>query len=277
MRSNPPRPKASLVRAGLIALCLFGIACGEPSEPRDRDTAPSTRYTGTWRLTEGRGPDGEVPLIKGYRITLDIEGGRVVGKSACNTYGGNIDTTGDSLRFDGLGGTEMGCARPVMRSEEAYLDALTVADTIEREGDTLTLTGPDAQLLFELETPPPVAELTDTRWRLESLLEGSGNEASGSSVAAPAELILRSDGTLSGTTGCQDLEGEWVQRADEIVFSVLSSRGRCGADADPQLHQQDIHVSRVLGDGFTFDLEGRTLTVFSMGGLGLQYATKPGE
>jgi heat shock protein HslJ len=264
------------VQAGLVALCLFGIACGGPSEPSGGDPAPTSSYEGTWRLTDVSGPDGDVPIVKGYRITLDINGGSVVGKSACNTYGGRIDTTGDNLRLDGLGGTEMGCARSVMRSETAYLNALAVADTIEREGNTLVLTGPDSQLLFELETPPPVAELTDTTWQLESLLEGSGNEASGSSAAASAELVLRSDGTLSGTTGCQDLEGEWVQRADEIVFSVLSSKGRCGADASPELKQQDIHVAGVLGDGFTYDLEGQTLTVFGMGGLGLQYTGKPG-
>jgi heat shock protein HslJ len=265
------------VRAGLIALCLFAIACGEPSEPRSEDPAGTSGYTGTWRLTEGRGPDGDVPLIKGYRITLEISEGNVVGRSACNTYGGRMDTNGDSVSLHGLGGTEMGCARPVMDSEETYLNTLLVADTIEREDDTLILTGPDAELVFELVTPPPVAELTDTVWRLESLLEGSGDEASGSSAAAPAELILRSDGTLSATTGCQELEGEWSQRADEIVLPVLSSKNRCGPDVGPELRQQDIHVSAVLGDGFTFNLEGQTLTVFSMGDLGLQYTAKPGE
>jgi heat shock protein HslJ len=218
-----------------------------------------------------------VPLIKGYRITLEIAAESVTGKSACNTYGGRMDTSGDSVSLDGLGGTEMGCARPVMHSEETYLNTLLVADTIEREGDTLTLTGPDAELVFELVTPPPVAELTDTVWQLESLLEGSGNEASGSSTAAPAELILRSDGTLSATTGCQELEGEWSQRADEIVLPLLSSRNRCGPDISPELRQQDIHVSGVLGDGFTFDLEGQTLTVFSVGGRGLQYTAKSGS
>ena len=274
MRKNLAGLKAPCLRAGLSLLCLFSVACGEPSGSRSGDPAPASSYEGTWRLTDGHGPDGEVQLVKGYRITLDINGGSVVGKSACNTYGGRIDTAGDNLRLAGLGGTEMGCARSVMRSETAYLNALAVADAIEREGNTLTLTGPDAQLLFELETPPPAAELTDTVWQLESLLEGSGNEASGSSAAAQAELILRSDGTLSGTTGCQELEGEWAQRADEIVFSSLSSRGRCGPEVAPELRQQDIHVSGVLGDGFTFDLEGQTLTVFSMGGRGLQYTAK---
>jgi len=163
-----------------------------------------------------------------------------------------------------------------MQSEDVYLNALGVADTTEREGDTLTLTGLDAELVFELVTPPPVAELTDTAWQLESLFEESGSEASSSSAAAPAELILRNDGTLSGTTGCQELEGEWSQRADEIVFSVLSSTGRCGPNTGPELRRQDMHVSAVLGEGFIFDLEGQTLTVFSMGGRGLQYTAKLG-
>ena len=278
MRRSPSGLKASRVRAGLVALCLFAIACGEPSEPRSGDPAPATPYAGTWRLTDGGGPEGEVRLVDGYRITLTVNGGEVGGTSACNTYGGPLDSDDDSFDVSGgLGMTEMGCNPKVMEAEASYLAALGDVDTASRDGDTLTLTGPDAELLFELVTPPPVAELTDTAWQLESLFVERGSDASGSSAAAPAELLLKSDGTLSATTGCQDLEGEWSQRADEIVLPSLSSRNRCGPDASPELRQQDSHVSDVLGDGFTFDLEGQTLTVFSMGGRGLQYTAKPGD
>lgn len=278
MRRSPSGLKASCVRTGLIALCLFGIACGEPSEPRSGDLAPETPYAGTWRLMDGGGPEGEVRVVDGYRITLTVSGGEVGGTSACNTYGGPLDSDDDS--FDVKGGlsmTEMGCNPKVMEAEASYLAALGDVDTASRDGDTLTLTGPDTELLFEFQPPVPVAELTDTDWHLESLLEGTGNEASGWSAAAPAELLLRSDGTLSVTTGCQELEGEWSQRADEIMLPLLSSKNRCGPNASPELREQDIHVSGVIGDGFTFDLEGQTLTVFSMGGRGLQYSAKPGE
>ena len=221
---------------------------------------------------EGGGPEGEVRLVDGYRITLTVNGGEVGGTSACNTYGGPLDSDDDSFAVKGgLSMTEMGCNPKVMEAEASYLAALGDVDSASRDGDTLTLTGPDTELLFEFQPPAPVAQLTDTDWHLESLLEGTGNEASGMS-ASPAQLMLKSDGTLSGSTGCRSFEGEWVRRGDEILFTRLASEGQC----PPELQQQDGHVLGVLGDGFTADVEAQSLTVFSRAELGLQYSAKPG-
>jgi heat shock protein HslJ len=253
--------------AGLITMSVIWTACGDPGTSDGGRLPPSNSYAGTWRLIKGNGPDGEVPMVKGYRITLNITGEQVGGTAACNSYGGDVAIDGHSFRLKGgLQMTEMGCAPQVHDSEAAYVDALTDIDTIARDADTLTLTGPATELDFELVPPPPVAQLTDTVWHLESLIEGTGPDGTVSS-AAPARLVLRRDGTVSGSTGCRSLEGEWIERGDEILFTRLAAEGQCSAD----LQEQDGHVVGALGDGFTTDIEGRTLTVFSKGELGLQY------
>jgi heat shock protein HslJ len=197
----------------------------------------------------------------------------VAGTAACNSYGGNAQIEGDSFRVaDGLSMTEMGCAPNVMDSEAAYLDALTRVNTIARDGETLTLAGPETELRFEFLPPPPTAHLTDTRWRLESLIEGTGPEGIVTS-AAPAQLVLRNNGALSGSTGCRDFDGEWIERSDEILFTQLAASGSCRAD----LQEQDGHVLGVLGDGFTAHIEGQTLTILSRGDLGLQYRAESPE
>lgn len=247
-------------------LCLVVTACENAATLKGETPPSSSSYAGTWRLTHGRGPDGDVPLVKGYRITLNIDE-RVRGTSACNSYGGDVAIDEESFRLkDGLEMTLIGCAPKVMDSEELYLDALAAVDTIARDQDTLILSGPDTELRFELLPPPPIAQLTDTPWQLESLIEGAGREGTAKS-AAPARLILRSDGKLSGSTGCRDLEGEWIQRGDEILFTKLAAEGHCPAE----LQDQDGHVVEVLGDGFTAEIEAQILTLVSKGELALRY------
>jgi heat shock protein HslJ len=249
----------------LVAIVLSASACG------GNGAAVDPGYVGTWGLTEGRGPEGEVSLVDGYPITLIVSEGEVGGRSGCNGYGGQAEIDGSSFRLtEGLEMTAIGCDPPVMEAEGAYVAALSAADTIRRVDDTLVLTGPDTELRFVLVPPPPIAELTDTVWHLRSLIDGSGPDGVASS-AEPAELVIGSDGSVSGTTGCRDLHGTWVESGDQILFAEFGAEGDCPAS----LQDQDGHVVTVLGDGFIAEIDGQTLTLTSQGGLGLQYSAEP--
>lgn len=254
-----------------LVLVLAACACGSPS-PADPggspgDESPPDEYLGTWHLTSGRGPDGMVPLVEDYSITLEITGERVRGSAACNSYDGTAKITDSTFDAPGFAVTEMGCQANVTASQDAYLAALQKVDSISREGETLTLSGPEVALTFDRVPPPPTASLVDTKWRLEALVNGRGPEGAVSS-ASPADLELSNDGTLGGSTGCRELSGEWSERGNEILFTTFSTEGHCSADkAD-----QDDHVVGVLGDGFTVSIDGPELTIFrSRGDEGLIY------
>jgi heat shock protein HslJ len=89
--------------------------------------------------------------------------------------------------------------------------------------------------------------------------------------ARPATLVLSANGTLEGSTGCRRLRGRWVEREAQIVVTRLAATGHCPQAENPQ----DAHVVGVLGDGFTADVEGRELTIFSArGGSGLTYRAR---
>ena len=121
----------------LVALAVTLTACGEPRVSDSNDAASSAdEYVGTWRLTFGRGPAGEVPLVRGWPITLEISGAQVRGYAACNSYGGPATITRSSFEASRLAVTEMGCATQVMRSEAAYLAALEDVDSISRREDS---------------------------------------------------------------------------------------------------------------------------------------------
>lgn len=199
-------------RLAVLALVMLLGACSGSgrSEPTGSDPKGfSASYDGTWTLIEGQGPDGEVAIIDGYRVSLTIEGNLISGTAPCNGYFGDATIDGTSFTVPGVGITEMGCRRDVMKAESAYVSAISDADTIGREKDVLTLTGDETELVFELEPPIPTADLVGTRWELESLIYGTGDDGVATSVKR-AYLIIKKDGTIEGTTGCR----EYVRRVD---------------------------------------------------------------
>jgi heat shock protein HslJ len=260
--SNLVGVRLLVVSSTLIALA----ACGQPDSGLNEPGTPSTSYRGTWQLISGRGPEGEVPLIGYYRITLQINRRTLGGTAACNRYGGDVAIVGGSFEMQTGAMTAMACRADVMESEAAYLAALGAAETIAQEGNTLILAGDATELRFELLPPIPTSELTDTRWELESLISGQIDDSATSS-AASAELLINSDGTVTGSTGCRELHGEWIEDGDEILFATFGAEGDC----PEELQEQDGHVVGVLGDGFTVEIDGDQLTVLSRGGLGLTY------
>ena len=248
-----------------MILAVLVAACSAGSSPSPSAVAPAG-LLGSWVLVEGTGPGGDVVIVDGYRITLEIEGPEVGGTSACNHYFGRIAVVGDALRVDELGGTEMACEPAVMASESAYWVALGAVIRWTRDGDSLTLTGPDATLTYELLEPVPDAAMVDTVWVLDTLISGDA----ASSVEARTTLELGSDGTLAGSTGCRDLTGRYVINGDQVVVTDLAAHGECSAE----LTGQDDHVISVLEGEFTVRVEGSRLTLGAAGNLGLSYTAE---
>ena len=142
-----------------LSACGNGGGSADPSAPPSNDpsVAPSDdppgaaqRLDGTWRLRSGRGPQGAIPKSAARKVSLTIDGNEIGGIAACNHYGGTATIDGTSFRVgEDLVMTEMACAdRDIARAERNYLAALPAADTIERDGDTLTITGRGVELEF---------------------------------------------------------------------------------------------------------------------------------
>lgn len=257
MRENVERSVKLFAVCSVFTFAL--AACGEGLPVR-----AEVPVEGSWQLDSGSVRDEPVPLVTGYRITLTIEGESATGRAACNRYGGTIRIDRDSLSLGEIGATEMGCQPEVLSSEQAYISALRLVDTVTRDGAASVLSGTETVLRFS--PLPPVAEaaLLGTRWLLENLIDA---DTSAPVTGEQATLEFRADGTLSGSTGCRQFTGTYVVEGDEILATELAAEGRCPKDpAD-----QDAHVVTALGDGFTMAIDGDQLTLMSMGNLGLVY------
>lgn len=299
MRSEPavrsPRVRHLTAMIAVAAVALAACGDGSTGSPPDAtgDTGPSTTIAsptstdadtddgagevtgpldGAWVATAGTVDGTPVTLIDTHDITLNVTTAadpataEVGGTAACNHYGGTAEVGDGTIAFGAMMSTEMACEPfEAMELEQLYLRSLLDVTSYAVAGDTLTLTGPDVEWRFDRLPPVPTAELVGTTWSLDTYL--TGDTASHLAGMEDATLTLRADGTLTGSTGCRELAGEWVERGAEIVLTDFRAEGDCPAERE----SLDTAVVTVLGDGFTVEIDGNRLTVWSSGGEGLSY------
>lgn len=150
-RTTTRRP----ARAALAALALAVSATMMIAGCSALGIGSGAGLGGDWGLVAGDDATGAFDLSIGG-ITMIVQGDRVSGTAACNTYGGtivgNVTDTEQPLSVEQLFQTEMACLDDgVMELEQRYLDALAAVTTARRiDADTVQLTGPDVRLEFDL-------------------------------------------------------------------------------------------------------------------------------
>jgi len=73
-----------------------------------------------------------------------------------------------------------------------------------------------------------------------------------------ATLVFGEDGTLAGSTGCNELGGTYTVEGDQITFvQIVSTLILC---PDLQMAQEEAML-RVLMETASFNIEGDTLTI----------------
>ncbi len=254
--------------AALGAATHWSIADGQlrldvPGESLVFDPAPEVSGDAldgaTWVLVSGS------PVVDGYPITFSVDGDQFGGTAACNGYGGTITRSDDSIVLSEIFQTMMACMDDgVMESEAAFTAALGAVSSWSIVDGQLHLEGPGEPLVFDPAPEVPTEALVDTVWILDTVIEG---DAASTPLGDEATLLLAADGTVTGSTGCRTFSGTWVERNAQIFLPELTMEGDCTAD----VADQDGLVVNVLGDGFTAEIDGATLTITSMGNEGLIY------
>ncbi len=93
--------------------------------------------------------DDEV-LVENTQITLSFDDTRGFGSAGCNTYNASYEITGADISFGAAASTRMACPGDITAQEQAYLEALSIADSYSVTADTLTLSSEDGlTLIFE--------------------------------------------------------------------------------------------------------------------------------
>jgi heat shock protein HslJ len=252
-------------RLGMLASVALTVVLGacDTSSPGPSGAGP-VDASGDWQMTSGTIDGVVLAVVDDSPITLTVKGTEIGGRSACNHYGGRIALQDGRPRFSVTSMTEMACAEPAMAAEAAFLATLPRVVAAARDGDRLTLTGPDVELVFDRLPAVPLAQLVGTDWVLDSMIAGDVVSSVGGD---PATLRLDAGGTFKGSTGCRTFSGRWVEATGGITPTDLAmDQTECSAD----LAGQDSHVVGVL-EGFRASVDGQQLTLTGERGNGLIY------
>jgi heat shock protein HslJ len=242
---------------------LVACATATPSP-----TAPPEPFdaTGNWVLESGFISEGAIPILAANPITFSVDGAQVTGTAACNGYGGHLELVNGYLHVGELSAETALCGEPdgeVMRSEEAFIQALGRIATGHGEGDRLTLSGPTTRLDFRRLPPLPISQIVGTDWLLESVIDRGVLSAA---IGEPATLRLEAGGTFHGSTGCRTFTGTWIEAAGRLVATQSEMAGDCPGG----LGGQDGAVAQAF-DGSIPTIEADKLTLTMKGGLALVY------
>lgn len=141
------------------AVTVLAACSGTSSDEEPLDEAEETAQaaeggatldmTGDWTLASGSGADGEIAIVDGAPITMIVaEDGSVSGNASCNQYTTVATIEGSDVSFGLVATTMMACEDAVMAAESAYVAALGEVNAGQLDGDTLTLSGNGAELVY---------------------------------------------------------------------------------------------------------------------------------
>lgn len=287
-RNSTVHPAVRGARFGALAL-VCALALGACASTGASNTGARNGGTGgqqladlagDWQLVRAADASGQFE-INGATVTLSIDAGSstsggeapsstIGGTAACNHYGGAASMENGVLQVGEIHQTEMYCmGAGLMELEARYLAALGIVSSAEVTDDLLVLAGDAVELEFESVPPVPEEELLDTTWRLESLIEGLGDDGTASSVPGEYTLVLGIDGTFAAEGGCPPYSGRYAVNGGQVNTTESGIDGNVACLVHDPV--QD-HVMQVIRGAFRVQIERDVMTATQLvGDLGLVY------
>ncbi|WP_411700551.1 META domain-containing protein [Conyzicola sp.] len=145
--------RAAAIVVALAALAVTGCASDSGNRGNYGEEDPMSGITGEWQLTKGSDAEGAM-IVNGMPVTLVIAEEAVSGQGPCNVYGGDATIDGTDIGIGTLTSTMMACEEDARTQlETRYFAALETVTTSKLGGGdpaALTLSGPDASLMFTI-------------------------------------------------------------------------------------------------------------------------------
>lgn len=205
----------------------------------------------------------------------DVGGGESGGTVGCNGFGADVEVDGDTVKITDLASTAIGCPGPVQEFEEKFTSVFTgilKAAVEERDGTkTLTLTRADGDSITLAEgagKDEPEPALKGTRWIIDTLVSGKGDDATAQSLpkGVKAHLTLGKDGTASGNLGCNNFRGKATVKDGTIEFGPLSTtRMLC----EGPVMKAEQEMTAILAGKVSYQQKDQELTLTAASGDGL--------
>ena len=222
--------------------------------PESPTSTVSSRIGDTeWILTSGSIDGTALVLVDGSPVTLRQEASGISGRSACNSYGAQLNETGGPL-FEEMFSTAMACADPRVNELEILATrGLMRVTEAELDGGDLVFLGGGVELRFRSTEPTLSVALEGTEWVLDSLIQGE----SVSTPAAPSDLTITAT-ELEGDSGCNGFGARLTIDGATLDAEVIETEEEGCSDS---IMRQEALIYRVLGSRPIWQIEGSTLTI----------------
>jgi heat shock protein HslJ/uncharacterized protein YraI len=259
----------AIIRLALLTMALFLLAaCQQAAEPESAIDLAGT----SWQLSS---LNGRLPLAD-TTVTLEFgTDGIVAGSDGCNRFTTGYTQDGAALTItQPAASTMMACPDPVMAQAAAYMAALTSVTGFTASDNQLSLLAGDQIVATFVPataeaTPETGADLAGTGWVLSAL----NGELPIAGTAATIEF--GTDGTLSGTDGCNNFNTTFTQDGNNLTINPTGASTMM-ACPEEVMAQADAFMSALTGaDSFTMGDD--SLSLLSGGQVVATFAAQSGD
>lgn len=253
----------------LLGMALFILAaCQQAAEP-----AAAIDLAGTsWQLSS---LNGRLPLAD-TTVTLEFgTDGTVAGSDGCNRFTTGYTQDGTALTItQPAASTMMACPEPVMDQAAAYMTALASVTGFTATGNQLSLLAGDQVVATFVPataetTPETGADLAGTGWVLSAL----NGELPIAGTAATIEF--GTDGTLSGTDGCNNFNTTFTQDGDNLTINQPGASTMMACPEEVMAQATDFMAALAAVDSFAMGED--SLSLLSGGEATLTFAAQSSD
>jgi heat shock protein HslJ len=246
----------------VAAMVLPLTACGNEAAPGGADGPLKGRSFLATSVTEDGKPK---QLAASTRVQFQFtDDGRLIADAGCNSMQSPVSTDGGKLSVKDLAITDMGCDAPRQAQDTWLAGVLQQKPTWKLAANQLNVTaGKTSLVLQDKAVTQPELPLDGTRWTVESLING---ETASHPIGAEKAHLTISGERVTGSTGCNDLQGIVSRTGDKLTFGELATTRRaCTGDADAL----EKAILTVLQGQVTFTIKENRLSLRGTGGTGL--------
>jgi len=247
----------------IVPILFLMSACGDDPDKdtgEDTDTQEDNQDSGLIdRQFLLDSSTGFTP-VEGTTVSLTFRGGEIFSMSAgCNTWSGSFAVEDGLLTVVGDGMTEIGCDMALHQQDEWLVVFLSSSPELNLDGDYLTLSTNDAELVFlDSEVATPDLDLVGQTWVVDTFIENEA--ATAYNLESDPTVTFSGDGTFSMFGGCNEASGEYTVSGADITFStVVSSAMEC---MDSSIQEVEMLMFSVFSDGTSsYEIDASRLTV----------------
>jgi heat shock protein HslJ len=215
--------------AALLALTILIAACGDDDQPAATSAPAGGGLAGTqWVLDTSALDVADAGDVVSF---IAFERERVSGSDGCNRFSGSYEADGSALRFGVLAGTQMACIGSADAVAQQVNAALPKVRAYTIDGDTLRMQDAGGAVLLRWSANEPGVEGS---WDVTSVLYDDAIR--GVEQGTELTAVFGSDGTLTGSTGCNSFRGSYTLDGTRIKIGPLAATKKACASQQASEH-----------------------------------------